>query len=40
MHLAALPQHEPSLGMVRGLESLGAMNAERLQRYTSRGATP
>jgi len=39
MHLAALPQHEPSLAMVRLLESFGAMSADGLQRYTSTGAT-
>jgi hypothetical protein len=38
MHLAALPQHEPSLAMARLLESFGAMSAGRSQRYTSIGA--
>jgi hypothetical protein len=39
MHLAVLPRHEPSLAMARLLESVGAMNAGSLQRYTSTGAT-
>ena len=37
MQLAALPQHEPSLAMVRLLESFRAMNTDGLQRYTSTG---
>jgi hypothetical protein len=37
MQLAALPQHEPSLAMVRLLGSFGAINTDGLQRYTSTG---
>jgi hypothetical protein len=39
MHLAVLPQHEPSLAMVRLLASFGAMSSGGSQRYTSTGAT-
>jgi hypothetical protein len=38
MHLADLPQHEPSLAMARLLASFGSINASALQRYTSTGA--
>ena len=38
MHLAALPQHEPTLSLVRVLESFGATSGGSSQRYTSRGA--
>jgi hypothetical protein len=38
MHLATVPDFEPSLGMVRLLASFGAVNAGTLQRYTSTGA--
>lgn len=37
MKLAALPQHEPTLAMVRLLESFGVMNMSGSQRYTSTG---
>jgi hypothetical protein len=37
MHLATLPQHEPSLAMVQLLESFGAMSSSSSQRYTSTG---
>jgi hypothetical protein len=37
MKLAALPQHEPALAMVRLLESFGVMNTSSSQRYTSTG---
>jgi hypothetical protein len=39
MHLAAVPAHEPALGIARLLASLGSVNAGTLQRYTSTGAT-
>jgi hypothetical protein len=35
MQLAVSPQHEPSLAMVRLLESFGGMNTGSAQRYTS-----
>src|SRR5258708_38154742 len=36
---AAVERQEPSLSMTRGLASFGAVNADALQRYTSRGST-
>ncbi len=36
---ASAPMHEPSLSLSRVLASYGAVNAEALQRYTSRGST-
>jgi hypothetical protein len=39
VRLAKVPQREPSLGMARLMASLGAMSTDRLQRYTSTGAT-
>jgi hypothetical protein len=36
---AAVEQREPALSMARILASLGAVNANALQRYTSRGST-
>jgi hypothetical protein len=39
MHLATLPEHELSLGMVRVLASFDAMSTGGSQRYTSTGAT-
>ena len=39
MKQAAVEQQEPALSMTRVLASFGAVNAEALQRYTSRGST-
>jgi hypothetical protein len=36
---AAVERQEPSLSMARVLASFGAVNADALQRYTSRGST-
>jgi hypothetical protein len=37
---ATAPLREPALSMGRVLASFGAVNADALQRYTSRGSTP
>jgi hypothetical protein len=39
MKQAAAPMQEPTLSMARVLASLGAVNANAMQRYTSRGST-
>src|SRR3984893_11212603 len=39
MKQAAVEQQEPALSMARVLASFGAVNADELQRYTSRGST-
>jgi hypothetical protein len=39
MQQAVTPQQEPALSMARVLASFGAVNANALQRYTSRGST-
>jgi hypothetical protein len=36
---AAVDQHEPVLSVARVLASFGSVNADALQRYTSRGST-
>jgi hypothetical protein len=39
MKQAAAPMREPTLSMARVLASFGAINANAMQRYTSRGST-